>query len=113
MAAARTLKLERGEPVNVALTCSAMCWRQVGKLIEYEIAARDWTLARTCREAIHPVSEKPMSNATLTQLISGEYSRGGPFIATLQRVFLGAFRDSGYELILRSQGAMLTRKGKK
>ncbi len=102
-------KLKREKPVNVPLTCSAMCWRRVGKLIEFEMAQRGWNFAETCRRAIHPVSDKEMCHSTLTKLVDGDYKRGGPFLPTLHRVFCIAFKSSGYEISINSKGARLRR----
>jgi len=107
--ASQAMKLGRQKPVSINLTCSAMCWKQVGKLVEFEIAQRGWTYTHCCALAVHPVTDQPMSYSTLRKLIDGDYWRGGPFIATLQRVFLMAFRSSGYSLLLTTEGTYLQR----
>ncbi len=103
------LKLSRDEPLEIKLTCSHMCWKRVGKLVDWEMTQRGWTKKEVCERAVHPVTESYMSNSTLTQLISGDYMRGGPFIATLVRIFLGAFKSSGYQIVLTANGSTLRR----
>ena len=103
------LKLQREKPISIKLTSSALTWRRVGALVAFEIEQRGWTKTETCERATGAVTDAPMCYATLQKMLEGDYHRGGPFIATLERVFCRAFRSSGYEIVLRSKGAELRR----
>lgn len=121
MAAAAAVKLKergvglaRSKPVSIKLTQNPLVWARVGKIIQAEMALRDWNQAQTCEQAYRIVNpgkrneyEAPMANSTLKKAIEGSYKRGGPYIATLQRIFIHAFRSSGYEIVLSSRGTEL------
>jgi hypothetical protein len=111
------LKLKRGEPISIKLTTNPLTWRRVGALVAFEIENRDWTYTETCARAFRVEAagtraerEIPLSYSTLRKLMDGDYLRGGPFFATLERVFCRAFASSGYEIVLSARGAEL-RKG--
>ena len=47
--------------------------------------------------------------AVINEMEEGDYHRGGPFFATLHRIFCQAFKDSGYSILLTNDGAFLKR----